>query len=82
MAKVLSLLAQYDRDDGDGDVRERAIVIMNSFVWQVGLDHMIMTLIIINSSSSVYRLVCTVFHFVWGIFFQSNVVCNFGNDLN
>ena len=52
MAKILSLLAQYDRDDGDGDVRERAVVIMNSFVWQVGLDHMIMTLIIIDSSSS------------------------------
>ena len=80
MAKVLSFLAQYDRDDGDGDVRERAIFIMNSFVWQVGLDHMIMKLIIIILIVVlVYR---PVFHFVWGIFFQSNVVCNFGNDLN
>ena len=75
----MSFLAQYDRDDGD--VREKAIFIMNSFVWQVGLDHMIMTLI--NTIVDlVYRLACTVFHFVWGIFFQSNVVCNFGNDLN
>ena len=38
MAKVLASLAQYDNDD-EGEVRERAILIMNSFVWQVGLVH-------------------------------------------
>lgn len=36
MAKVLATLAQYNDED---EVRERAIVIMNSFVWQVGLIH-------------------------------------------
>jgi hypothetical protein len=38
MARVLASLAQYDKDSGD--VRERAIFIMNMFVWQVGLGHM------------------------------------------
>lgn len=37
MAKVLASLAQYD--DDNEEVRGRAIVIMNSFVWQVGSVH-------------------------------------------
>lgn len=43
MAKVLATLAQYN--DDEGKVRERAVAIMNSFVWQVGLDsHTLMKL--------------------------------------
>ena len=65
MAKVLASLAQYDRDNGD--VRERAIVIMNSFVWQVGLDHM--TLLNFIVVVLVHGLTC-MFLFYRVFFFQ------------